>query len=277
MNKFFLLTRGRTGSTAILDEIGTANILSLQEPFIDLRADISNEIHSQTSQTIIPFDLWVENLSYRQNHGIASTFTTALYRKHSLPFGDKWAFGRVVTRYLIRQYLKEIETVCTNFHREGIIFKVLSHQLKERKPLLGALKSSGYRAVLLIRRNVVRQVLSGMVAEIRRVYNSKEHLPHQSACTIDLDRFEYCVAWEMRCVEENRALLRENGIEYIEIAYEDFCNNRKQFYLSLFSYMKLECRLPDPTGFSIMIPNIREAIANYEELESRVSSMFSLN
>lgn len=277
MKKFFLLTRGRTGSTAILDEIGTTNILAVQEPFINLRADISNEIHSHVSQNMIPFDLWVENFCHRQNHGIANTFKTALYKRHNLPLSDKWAFGRVVTRYLIQQYLKEMESVCNNFHKEGIIVKVLSHQLTERKPLLGVLKSSGYRALLLVRRNVVRQVLSGMVAEFRRVYNSKERLQNQASCKIDLDRFEYCVAWEMRCVEENRALLRENEINYLEITYEDFCSNRTQFYLRLFSYMQLEYRLPDPTGFSIMIPNIREAIANYDELETRVSSMFSLS
>lgn len=271
-----MLTRGRTGSTAILDEIGTTSILSLQEPFINLNEGIPEETLMQNCQTMVPFDLWVKSISGEENQGKNNTFTRALCKKINFLCRDNWIIGRVTTRYLIQQYLKELESIFAANNKEGIIFKVLSHQLNERRPLLGVLKSLGYKAVLLVRRNVVRQVLSGMIAENRGLYNSKKHVTSQSPCNIDLDRFEFCVAWEMKCVEENRALLKGNGIEYIEIAYEDFCNNREKFYFDLFSYMKLDYQLPKSTTFSIMVPDLREAITNFDELESRVSTMFSL-
>lgn len=273
-----MLTRGRTGSTAILDEIGTTSILSLQEPFINLNEGIPEETLRQNCQTMVPFDLWVKSISGEENQGTNNTFTRALCKKINFLCRDNWVIGRAASRYLIQQYLKELESMSASatYNKEGIIFKVLSHQLNERRPLLGVLKSFGYKAVLLVRRNVVRQVLSGMIAENRGLYNSKRQVTPQVPCNIDLDRFEFCVAWEMKCVEENRALLKGNGIEYIEIAYEDFCKDREKFYLDLFSYMKLNYQLPKSTAFSIMIPDLREAIANFDELESKVSSMFSL-
>ena len=115
-----------------------------------------------------------------------------------------------------------------------------------------------------------------MLAENRGLYNSRVQVKFPP-CSIDLDRFEFCVAWEMRCVEEDRALLKGNGIEYVEVTYEDFCSNREKFYTDLFSYMKVDYLLPKSSSFSVMVPDIREAITNFDELESRVSSMFSLH
>ncbi len=274
MNKFFMLTRGRTGSTAILDEIGTTNILSLQEPFINTNARIPEETMKQICQPMAPFDLWLKSISGKKNQVKNNTLATSLCKGIDSLCRGKWIIGRVAARYLIEQYLNELENLSAN--KKGIIFKVLSHQLIEKRPLLGVLKSRGYKAILLVRRNVVRQVLSGMLAENRGLYNSRVQVKFPP-CSIDLDRFEFCVAWEMRCVEEDRALLKGNGIEYVEVTYEDFCSNREKFYTDLFSYMKVDYLLPKSSSFSVMVPDIREAITNFDELESRVSSMFSLH
>jgi hypothetical protein len=68
-------------------------------------------------------------------------------------------------------------------------FKVLSHQFDE-KPFIGdLLKRRGYHRVIYLTRSVARQVLSGMVAAKREVYNTQEKFEDVRRYQIDLDKF----------------------------------------------------------------------------------------
>lgn len=285
-----MLTRGRTGSTAILDEIGTTNVFSLQELFTDRISEEQQGALIQNENNILPFEIWMEPA---QNTKIFNeldidrkTFFSTLKKRFDQALkslikcqpvfrNNNYIIGRLTERYFLIQYLEYIERIARGMKKDGIIFKVLSHQITSRRPLLGALKLRGYKAILLIRRNVVRQVLSGMIAEQRGVYNTKQ-VKSLPSCVIDLDRFEFSVAWELKCNEENRALLKGNGIEYIEIAYEDFCRDRENLYRNMFSFMNIGYQSPQSTNYSVMIPDIQDAIKNIKELESKISAMFSL-
>jgi len=68
-------------------------------------------------------------------------------------------------------------------------------------------------------------------------------------------------------------LLKKSGINYLEVAYEDFCKDRKKFYSEVFSCMGGDYQLPKSTDFSIMVPDIRKAIMNYDEIETKVTAM----
>lgn len=296
MNKFFMLTRGRTGSSAILDELGAANIYSLQELFADFSTGIAKETLMHYSKFAPPFDIWREIFLDKGNQTWNEMFVASkksmdasekmLYflirmLNKTLPFllKNDWKIGRQIEKFLIERYLNNVERQASESKKAGLIFKVLSHHLIARKPLLDVLRNRGYRALLLVRRNVVRQVLSGLIAENRslaegeNLYNKRSHISEHSPCVIDLDKFEWCVAWEKKCVDDDRFLLRENGINYLEIAYEDFCEDRKEFYSEIFSFIDIEYELPKKTDFSIMVPDIHKAVANFNELEARVTAM----
>jgi hypothetical protein len=291
MNKFFMLTRGRTGSTAILDELGTTNIFALQEVFTDDVGEERKHVQNEVGNSTLPFELWMEpaqiaavskklifdreSILVNLKNGLNQILK--LVCKHVPIFrGNSWVIGRVIERYLLNQYLEYIENIAFETNRDGIVFKVLSHQITTRRPLLGVLKRRGYKAILLVRKNVVRQVISGMIAEQRGVFNTKKFISLPS-CEIDLDRFEFSVSWELTCNEANRAILKQNNVEYIEISYEDFSKDRDNLYRKIFSYMGVSYQSPQITSYSIMIPDIKSAITNFEELESKVSAMFSLH
>lgn len=296
MNKFFMLTRGRTGSSAILDELGTANIYSLQELFADFSSGIAKETLAYYSRSSPPLDIWREsfldkgNKNWREMFAAPQTSIDVMERgicsvirniNKAAPFllKSNWIIGRKIEKFLIGQYLNSIESQAFENNKAGLIFKVLSHHLIARKPLLNVLRNRGYRALLLLRKNVVRQVLSGLIAESRslaegqNLYNKRDHVGEHSPCVIDLDKFELCVGWERKCVDGDRSLLRENGIDYLEIAYEDFCDDRKQFYSEIFFFTGVDFEFPKVSNFSIMIPDIRKAVANFDELEARVAAM----
>lgn len=289
MVNFFMLTRGRTGSTAILDELQTTNIFSLQEIFVELNTP-GNRGHSSEETISFPsFDLWlttarppsVPNRVHKDKPKALNDWTNSLNlslktisefiqrldRNNSM-------LNRSIERYFLMKYLDDIENHGKGLDKIGTIFKVLSHQLSTRRPLLGVLKKRGYKAILLTRRNVVKQVLSGMVAEARGVYNTRQ-FSTMPPCKIDLARFEFAIAWELKCNEENRSLLMGNDIDFIELAYEDFVKDREFFYSNLFEFMKIDSQTPQPTNYSVMIPDMKSAIINYQDVEKKITSMFS--
>jgi len=190
MNEFFMLTRGRTGSTAILDELGTANIYSLHELFLDYSAGIQESELKSYYQLALPFDLWRACLLGKGSQGWNEIFVTSpksmdvrerrIYSfirnpDKALPFllKNNWKISRKIEKFLIAQYLSSIEIMAAESKMGGLVFKVLSHHLVERKTLFNVLQEHGYSALLLVRKNVVRQVLSGVIAKSRGVYNKK--------------------------------------------------------------------------------------------------------
>ena len=296
MNKFYMLTRGRTGSSAILDELGTSNVYAQQELFADFSTGIAKETLTNYSKYVPPLDIWKEIYLNKDNSKWSDTF--AIQQKNMgvsekmlysiIGYLDKAApyllnnnrlIGRQIEKYLIGIYLDSIESQAYENKKGALIFKILSHNFTARKSLLDVLRNREYRALLLIRKNVVRQVLSGLIAESRSIaegrnlYNKRSHVGEHSACIIDLDKFERCVAGEITSVEGDRSLLKKNGIKYLEISYEDFCEDREKFYSEIFSFMGINYELPQLTDFSIMVPDIRKAVANFEELEARVANM----
>ena len=297
MKKFFMLTRGRTGSSAILDELGTAkNIFPLQELFADLSTGIARETLTQYPQSAPPLDVWKEIFLDtggqtcsdffkvpQQNLDVPDKLFRSLFRVFGrrAPFflKNNWMPGRMLEKFIVRRYLSYIEAMAAESHKKGFVFKVLSNHLVERKTLLSVLKEYGYGAIFLVRKNIVRQALSSLIAETRslaagqNMYFKRNHVGEHALCAIDLDEFERRVEWLKGCVDEDRSLLEENGIHYLEVSYEDFCDDREKFYSEIFAFMGIKFELPKRTNLSIMIPDIRNAVTNFKELESKVSMM----
>lgn len=296
MNNFFMLTRGRTGSSAIIDELGTANISSQQELFADFSSDIAKETLKYYSKLVPPFGIWKEILLGKDENIWGGKFLlppsdrlasekmlcftiSKLYKAAPFMLQDNWLTGRGAEKFLIGQYLNGVERQACENKKSAFIFKVLSHHLITRRSLLKELTKREYRALFLIRKNVVRQALSGLIAEGRsaaegkNLYNKKMDTGEHTPVIIDVDKFERCVAGEINGVANDRSLLEKSGIGYLEISYEDFCEKREEFYSEIFSFMGIDDELPKPTDFSIMVQDIRKAVANFEDLEARVAMM----
>ena len=213
MEKFVLTTRGRTGSTAVLDELGKiTNLLATQELFIN--GPFPENLLKDYYKLLPPFYLWKQQGSWWKR--MIHTY---------------YSDSKLAHRYLIHaEELAERQGV------NGFGWKVLSHHFDERPYLAELLKRLGYRT-LYLRRNIARQVLSGMVANKRGIYNSLEKVVDVGQYHIDIEEFKWHIKWERDCVIDDCTRLNAEGLDFIEISYEDYCDNRNLFFEKICAFL----------------------------------------
>lgn len=248
MTKFFLMTRGRTGSTAVLDELGKSRgICAAQELFI--KRDFSME-QAHMYEFLPPFDLWKP-----KPHGLAKLIP--------IRYRDAGPAD---------QYLAEAEKRGARNGAQCFGFKVLSHHFDQRPYLKKLLKRRGYRALYLTR-NLARQVISGMVAKQRGIYNTNKEFVDPKRYIIDLNKFQEAVEWGARSIKKDCARIEAAGFDYRVVAYEQFTKGREVFFNSIFDFLGIESEVPEASSYSVMIKDARATIANYDAVEERARSM----
>lgn len=248
MNKFFLMTRGRTGSTVILDELNRTNgIWADTELFLDY------EFPDDPYEFLTPFNLWRKRF-LRQ----ASTLTKA-----------KFYFRE---RALAERYLAESEGRALDKGTKSFGFKLLSHHFVEKPYLVDMLLARNYSAIYL-RRNVARQVLSGMVANQRKVYNTISRYEDPTRYIIDLDTLQGLINSETVEVEKDIANLSKYGFDHIVVTYEEFCQNRSNFFNCIFNFLGASHDLPPKSNYSVMIKDLSQTIENYQDVLDRIEEM----
>lgn len=251
MKKFFVMTRGRTGSTAVIDSLNKSkNILAAQELFI--KFEVKNHKDEKLYGLTPRFDIWYES------------------KKCYLSLIQKIT-GRL---HIFRKYFKEIENRSLSKDRKAFGFKVLSHHFEQRPELKQLLLEREYKSIYLTR-NVPRQVISGMVAKLRGKYNAhdSENYTDDACYTIDIDEFKSLVEWETKAVENDIALLESSGFKFIEVRYEDFVKNPDAFFTNIFCFLNIpEEKLPE-SSFSIMIKDLRQTIKNYDQVHQCLIDM----
>jgi hypothetical protein len=247
MKKFFIMTRGRTGSTAVIDSLNLTNeICAAQELFLKYNFN-KNTIH-----LIVPFDLW-------QERGIL------------WPLLRKKLFSK---KTLIKEYLRKAEDSAMSTGKMAFGFKVLSHHFDERSGLKCALLERGYHTIYLTR-NIPRQVISGMVAKLRGKYNARttENYNDDSRYTIDINEFESLVKWEVQAATNDLNMLKTGGGRFIEVRYEDFLADRQVFFNHIFDFLGISAETPQPSKFSIMIKDISHVVENYQAVAESAAAI----
>jgi LPS sulfotransferase NodH len=241
IRKFVLVTRGRTGSAAVLNELGKCrNIVTTHELFS--RYNFPEETLKSRYILLLPFDLWKRQSWWER-------VTQASYSE-----------ARLARRYFVLA-----ESLARQQAARAFGWKVLSHHFDQSPFLGGLLKHHGY-CVVYLRRNSVRQVLSGMVANQRGVYHSLEKVTDARRYLIEIEKFQWLVKWERECVKGDCAKLRADGFEIVEVSYEDYCGNREVFFSSIFKLLDLPLELPPPSDFFKTIDDLKLVIANYDEV-----------
>lgn len=244
MNKFFIMTRGRTGSTAVIDSLNnTSSICAAQELFIRYDFTKKQQLLSQLYTLVPPFDIWKER----------GVWWSCLYRK------------LLTQKALIRSYLRDAEKSAKDAEKVIFGFKVLSHHFDETHDLKEVLFGQGYHAIYLTR-NIPRQVISGMVAKLRGKYNAhaSENYVDDSGYTIDIKEFEALVKWETQAVANDLAMLESMGGSFIEVRYEDFIADRQSFFDKIFNFLGVESGVSPLSRYSVMIKDLRGTVNNYD-------------
>ncbi len=243
-----MMTRGRTGSTAVMDSLNkTHSLTTAQELFIKFKVNKKSSYTIKQSERIISrYDIWRQ-----QSAGLLSVISEKLLRSDAL----------------IVQYLDEVENSVKKSGLDAFGFKVISHHFKQRPGLKENLMKRGYSAVYLTR-NIPRQVISGIVAKKRGKYNAheKENYQNDSSFLIDIDNFRSLIELEQKSQQEDLTLLQAMGIDYTVIRYEDFVSNPDQLFSDILSFLNLPSEKAPESSYSIMIGNLRETIENYEQV-----------
>jgi hypothetical protein len=147
-----------------------------------------------------------------------------------------------------------------------------NHFLLERPFLSALLKRRGYQAVYLTR-NLFRQVISGMVAEERGIYNTTEKSEDLRRYSIDLNKFEKLAQFMRLGIEADITQLKMEGFDFIIVTYEDFCTDRQSFYDKIFHFLDLPTELPPRSDWAVMIKDLRYTIANYDAVVERAAAI----
>jgi hypothetical protein len=251
MKRFFIMTRGRTGSTAIIDELNNVKgIAAAQELFIDRNfKQLKKKTLLKAYPSFIPFGFWKTKDFWWKN----------IWKRSP------------DNKELLGIYLKEMETIA---QRKGAIafgFKVLSHHFDQTPLLKEILINQGYHVIYLTR-NIPRQVISGIIAKKRGIYNRK-HFQDNVSYQVDINEFEKLVKWEAKAIKNDLAFIRACNFNLLEISYEEYLNNRKAFFARILNFIGIPFELPNASDYSIMIPDLRHTVSNIDEVLEKVSEM----
>ncbi|PCJ83911.1 MAG: hypothetical protein COA54_14695 [Thiotrichaceae bacterium] len=269
--KFVVLTRGRTGSTAIIDEINKhEDVVCWQELFINLDSDpMLKELYDNFGvdfdryglQDWFPtFDLWLKQ-----------TKTFKLFSK------DVYFYkGKLLTiSKIMKTYLQEMENHAFDLGNQAVGFKLLGHQVLNLPAFLAVLKELDYKVIYLERKNVVKQVLSGVIANKRKVYNQRNYIPDNKSFSVDLNEFKFLVSVEMSEVNVQKSMIEFSEIESLYVSYEDFLSDRKRFHTAIFDFLKVEDKEIEESSFSIVIPDVKNVVENYDEFSEFLHETWS--
>lgn len=255
MNKFFIMTRGRTGSTAIVDVLNKTNTvrtareqeLFLMHEFPQIRKNFPD---LKGYPSTLPFVMWI----------------TQIPRWWRLMPHLRTEKG------LLRRYLKDAEKLAK---REGVSafgLKVLSNHFEETPFLKEVLLERGYR-VIYLKRNIPHQVISGMIANQRGIFNTKKDYQDDKRYRIDIEAFQNLVRWEAHSVENDIAFLKEAGFNFIEVTYEEFMADRQAFFDRLLGFLGVPAELPQASSYSVMIKDLQHTVENYQAVADCVAAM----
>lgn len=249
MKQFFVMTRGRTGSTAIVDVLNKSNnVCAAQELF--LKFEFKKEDYKK--HLIPPYELW-------KNTG---NVYSVLSKKIS---------NEAVN---VENYLNHAEKKVAGSNVNAFCFKLLSHHFDEIPALKKQLLKNGFKAVYLTR-NVPRQVISGMVAKIRGIYNMLEceGYSDKGSYVINIDEFKELVQWETQAVANDICMLESSGFEFIKVRYEDFVHNPDAFFANIFDFLNIPTEKLPESSYSIMITDLKEVITNYHEVKRCIENL----
>lgn len=274
MERFVVFTRGRTGSSAICDELDAYPEISCHQELFRLIPEGSFVRNSWEQHGIRCFE---PNL--RKQLGVPDRvlpFDLFLESEHE-PLG-------------IEAYYKYLERAAASENSRVLGHKMLTRHFDDRceYDMFAYLRAVDTKVLYLARRDPVREAISGGLARARGFFSIVEGEPafqskiekmnrtYSVNCTGIVDEVKYIAYW----TKEWTARLQDAGFDYLNIYYEDFVENRIKFHRAVLDYLGLfDLRVSSQaTNYMKISPiNLRECIQNYGELgEALAASGFEL-
>jgi len=240
----FIFTRGRTGSTAIIDE---------------LKSHSRIQFHGELFR---PNPLAREDVRVAYEKMGENYLSLGLTNDRALPYLlHKQLYGGDTQKYL--DYLRTDVDISG---KNCVGFKLLGNHLETSENLLPQLSKQNAKCIHLVRKNVIKQVVSGFFAREAGIYNRRNYVPEIKEIDIPIEAFISRIKANLSGVQANRDILQKNGINYLDVYYESFCKERSVFYNAIFEFLGLEAEDLTPTDWSIMTPADKMLVSNFDDL-----------
>jgi len=254
MTNFFLFTLGRTGSTAVIDELASHSSISCHGEIFRRNGALTPKAQVQYEQEGDDY------LRYRLTNDLVLPYKMFL----QLPEAKSLGYSG---------YLDSLNERTLAEGKKIFGFKLLLNQSTENPGLIEELGDKKFKALHLIRKNVVRKTVSGMVAEQRKAYNRRNYEHPDEKYVIDMASFKLRIKRNDGFVDKTRKTLQSSNIEALEVYYEDFLLNRELFYDKIFDFLGAKSMPLKPSDYSIMVPSLDRVIKNYDEFRSGVDKL----
>ena len=248
--KFLLYSTGRSGSTAIADELSsTKSIACYQEPIVDfekLKPEVKERLLKLYQEQGIAF-------SNAQQGARLHGFGTLKHLDPSISYED---------------YLERIESYEGHAQKKAFGIKQVHNQLQSFPGFWDEFTKRGYSCLFLTRRNIVRGGLSATVAAVRGLYNTKDNeRTKEGSVLVPLDLLDQNIRLFQSAIDEPMEFLVSKGLSPHQIFYEDFLADRLAFHRFIFEVLEIDFEQPDPSGFQKLVPQqLEDFVENYPEV-----------
>lgn len=250
LKKFILVTRGRTGSTAIIDSLNKADSVTAGQELFMSFPDATPEMKVGGYETFTPFDVWTLSDQERPD-GVLEEADLALSAERYFSWAEKAAEAQ-------------------NFSMFG--FKALHHHFSNHPYLPDILAERNYKSLYLVR-NIPRQAISGLVSQQRGTYNSKKAVVDNAKYEIDIERLLWQVNFINKGAAEDYKKLKEKGLDPIVVHYENFLNDPSRFFAELFNHCGVTSATVPKSDYKVMISDLSETISNYDDVVEALKSV----
>ncbi len=281
MNYFTILTRGRTGSTAVIDYLNRVpNVACYQELFKyspGLKQEIKDIINSELG------------VSGKVN------FETKVIDKQPLDY-DFYSnyFGKDITKYLdyLMEYSNRKKLFFVKNNKNFIGFKLLFNHLEHfsnSENLLQILVNNGCKFLILRRKNPLKEALSGVIASNRGTFNINKKTEKEKFNNFKKNIFNKKikisskqVADEVAYIEYNypifEKILLDSSASYKYIYYEDLLYNKDKFIRDVCHFIGCDSKfnLFENNYVKITPDDLSNIIENYDEFVREIREVHQI-
>lgn len=250
-NNFFVYTDGRTGSSAICDELNNHQELVCWQELFTYGGDVS-EFEGATMadapalEKVLDLDI--------------------LYYEMFRTLSDPSTHGK----QCLEAYFSYLDRKAVGQNAEQFGFKLLYNHATHWKDegLAALLLKRNYKIVHNLRLDFVRKYISGAIASKTGVWNTKDQVSWSEKVVLDPD---IC---RLRCNESSiryRAFdkdIRDDGFDVITVSYEQFLSDRDTFLSQIFKFLGLAPESVQRSDFKIVTPvDLSTIIENYDQFK----------
>lgn len=250
MRKFLIFSRGRTGSSAIADEFN-------MHPDVTCHGEVfwpklSGRPKLKTAYEEFGREYFLENI-WRDRIMLYAIFS----ENNSTQLMTEESFNGYFN-YLVLEAQKD--------NSLAVGGKFMNCTNPPRRDLLDWCYKADVHLVYLSRQNILRQVISGMVARKLKVRNRVNYSPEEKRnFTFNPKKVLRLIKKEVNKRENTLNDLQKSGVIFIEVSYEEWCKDRETLLLRAFNFLDVPAIVPAVTRFCIMTPEpLSKLISNYD-------------